>query len=187
LGPCPQCHLLHHPQSVECVLSKSCPRADDSSSHYSMTRWSRSRTSLRHDEPFASYGWHPLYWEHTGLVHQRNPRGYIDDHYRASISLARTAPRSRQHVSFPSSLSPSTVPTSPALSRTSRVPRIVTYIACFPHTSRVFPRMSRVFPRMSRVSHASRVCRHSTMSCTFLTPVIVRSCRFSPPIPLAYI
>jgi len=26
-------HLLHHPQPLKCVLSKSCPRADDCSSH----------------------------------------------------------------------------------------------------------------------------------------------------------
>jgi len=61
------------------------------------------------------------------------------------------------------------------------------------HISRTSSRVSRT---LSRVSHASCVFVHSIMlrmlrilriSYISLTPVIVRSCRFSPPIPLAYI
>jgi len=85
---------------------------------------------------------------HVTLMYPNKRSGYIQ--CRASISLACTAPRSHQHVLFPSSLSPSMVPTSPALSRTSRVPCIVTYVARFPiaQSCRAF----RVFHALPSVS-----------------------------------
>jgi len=79
---------------------------------------------------------------------------------RASISLARTAPRSHQHMSFPSSLPHSSIPTLPALSRTSR---IIMYVPRFPHRC-AFPVLRCAFPTLPAFSV------HSITSRISLTP-----------------
>jgi len=73
--------LLHHSWPLYRVLPKSCPWADNFSSHYLMTCWNQNKTFLPLDEPSANCRWCPECWEHTGLVHKRDHvKDSDDDH-----------------------------------------------------------------------------------------------------------